>query len=92
MNLGGILRRLGLPRENCLGVPPFEKEEIRFIGIISGEAASSSIIDQLLDEELDFYITGEVSHQIYHYWLEGGIHSVAGGIITPRTTESGGGP
>ena len=85
MSLGGILRRLGLLRDNCLAVLPFGKEEIRSIGIISGGAASSSIIDQVLDEELDLYITGEVSHQIYHYCLEGGIHFVAGGHYYTET-------
>ena len=85
MSLDGILHRLGISREECLAVLPFGKEEIHSVGIISGGAASSSIVQQVLDEELDLYLTGEVSHQIYHYCLEGGIHFIAGGHYYTET-------
>lgn len=85
LSLDAFIRRLGLSREECLAVLPFGKEEIRTVGIVSGGAASSLDVNQALDENLDLYLTGEVSHQIYHYCLEGGIHFVAGGHYYTET-------
>lgn len=89
LSLDAFIRRLGLSREECLAVLPFGKEEIRTVGIVSGGAASSLDVNQALDENLDLYLTGEVSHQIYHYCLEGGFISSPEGTTTPKPTVCG---
>jgi putative NIF3 family GTP cyclohydrolase 1 type 2 len=66
-----------IPRENALSILPFGPEKINRVGIISGGATRE--LAQALDAELDLYITGEVSHEMYHQALEGRINVIAGG-------------
>ena len=72
-----ILEMLDLRKEECQGVLPFGPDKIDTVGIISGGAARE--VEQAMQEELDIFITGEMSHQIYHQCLEGGINLIAGG-------------
>jgi putative NIF3 family GTP cyclohydrolase 1 type 2 len=60
-----------------LGVLPFGPESIRTVGIVSGGAAKDAL--QAIDQKLDLFITGESSHSIYHYCLEGRINVIFGG-------------
>ena len=59
------------------GVFPFGKKENTACAVISGGAAEEAF--QALEEELDLYITGESSHTIYHYAMEGRMNLIAGG-------------
>lgn len=83
MNLDEILNLMGIRRDECLSVLPFGQKDIKKVAIVSGGGATE--VHQAMDEEIDLYITGEVSHQIYHYCLEGGINFVAAGHYYTET-------
>lgn len=51
--------------------------EIRTVAIVSGGAPFEAL--EALAAGIDLYITGEPSHSIYHYMLEGGMNFVAAG-------------
>ncbi len=77
LDLDNLLIHLGTNRDACLSVLPFGDEKVRSVGIVSGGASSDVL--QALSEELDLFITGEVSHQIYHACMEGRINYIAAG-------------
>jgi dinuclear metal center YbgI/SA1388 family protein len=83
LGIDGILRLLGLSRDTALGVLDFGTKSIRSVGIISGGADKE--VEQALNERLDLYVTGELSHQVYHTCLEGGINLIAGGHYYTET-------
>jgi dinuclear metal center YbgI/SA1388 family protein len=67
------------------GTLPFGPETVRTVGIVSGGAAKDVL--QAIDQGLDLFITGEPSHSVYHYCLEGRINVIFGGHYL---TEVGG--
>jgi len=83
LGLEAVLRKLRLDRKDALGILDFGKKKIRTIGIISGGADKE--VDQAILENLDLYITGELSHQVYHSCLEAGINLIAGGHYHTET-------
>ncbi len=83
LDIDGVLRQLGLSRDGALGILDFGSDRIRTVGIISGGADKE--VEQALDENLDLYLTGELSHQVYHTCLEGKIHLIAGGHYYTET-------
>jgi len=60
-----------------LGVYPFGKKENTNCAVVSGGAAKEALM--ALEEGIDLYVTGEMSHQIYHECLEGKLNMIAGG-------------
>jgi dinuclear metal center YbgI/SA1388 family protein len=82
-HLDRVLKALGLDRGSALGVLPFGPERIETVGVVSGGADKD--IGQAMAEGLDLFITGEVSHQVYHYAAEGGINLVGGGHYHTET-------
>jgi dinuclear metal center YbgI/SA1388 family protein len=56
---------------------PFGSPKNRGCAIISGGAALQAL--QAIDEEIDLYVTGEASHEIYHFALEGKLNMLCGG-------------
>jgi len=60
-----------------LGVYPFGKKENKTCAVVSGGAAKEALY--ALDQGIDLYVTGEMSHQIYHECLEGKLNMIAGG-------------
>jgi dinuclear metal center YbgI/SA1388 family protein len=60
-----------------LGVYPFGKKENASCALVSGGAASDA--RQAIDEGVDLYISGEMSHSVYHECLEGKLNMIAGG-------------
>jgi dinuclear metal center YbgI/SA1388 family protein len=60
-----------------MGLYPFGKRESLSCAVISGGAADEAL--QALDEGIDLYVTGEMSHQVYHQALEGRLNMLAGG-------------
>lgn len=52
-------------------------KEIKTVAIVSGGAPFESL--EAIAEGIDLYITGEPSHSIYHYLIEGGINFIAAG-------------
>ncbi len=77
MGVDEIISSLGLTREDCLSVLPFGPAKIRKIAIISGGATHE--LSQAIEAGVDLYLTGEVSHVMYHQALEAEINVIAGG-------------
>jgi dinuclear metal center YbgI/SA1388 family protein len=70
-------RRIAFMDRPPLGVYPFGKEKSRTCAVVSGGAAGEAI--QALEERIDLFVTGEISHEIYHHCLEGHLNVIAGG-------------
>jgi dinuclear metal center YbgI/SA1388 family protein len=83
LTLDQVLERLNLDRESALGVLPFGRDSIRTVAVVSGGADKE--VSQALAEGVDLYITGEISHQVYHTCQEGGINLIAGGHYHTET-------
>ena len=71
------------PGEKPLCILPFGKEKIRTVGIISGGADDD--VGQAVEEGLDAYITGEMSHQLYHFVKESKINMISAGHYQTET-------
>jgi dinuclear metal center YbgI/SA1388 family protein len=69
--------------EAVIQVWPFGPETIQRVGIISG--GGGSFMDQAGDANLDLYLTGELSHQVYHQARELGLNVVYGGHYATET-------
>ncbi|MCR4790254.1 MAG: Nif3-like dinuclear metal center hexameric protein [Treponemataceae bacterium] len=83
MTIEEVQKKLFLENQKPLGVLPFGKKEISSVGIISGGACED--VEEAIAEGLDLYITGEISHQIYHQCLENKINFIAGGHYNTET-------
>ena len=83
MTLDGIVDTLEFDREVCNAILDFGPDTISSVGIVSGGATHE--ISQAVDERLDLYITGESSHELYHFCLEENIHLLAGGHYQTET-------
>ncbi len=77
MKLDRIPALIGLDDQRDLTMFPFGPSEIRTVGVISGSAHHD--IEQAISENLDLYITGEPSHEMYHTAQEAGISVLCGG-------------
>lgn len=62
---------------SALGVYPFGVPVNRSAAVISGGAADEA--QQAIAEGVDLYVTGEMSHHVYHECLENGLNMIAGG-------------
>ena len=60
-----------------LGVFPFGKKENLSCALVSGGAADNTF--EAIAEGADLFVTGESSHTVYHYALEGRMNLIAGG-------------
>ena len=60
-----------------LGIFPFGKEQNLTAAVVSGGAPMEAF--QAIDEGVDLYVSGESSHTLYHYALEGKLNFIAGG-------------
>ncbi|MDR2481130.1 MAG: Nif3-like dinuclear metal center hexameric protein [Spirochaetaceae bacterium] len=56
---------------------PFGKAMNTTCAVISGGAAMEAV--QAIEEGIDLYITGECSHSVYHFALEGSLNMLCGG-------------
>lgn len=83
LDLDEVLARLGLSRESALGVLPFGPDTIEKVAVVSGGA--EKLVGEALDWGADLYITGELSHEVYHTCQEGKIHLLAGGHYFTET-------
>ena len=71
------VRKIAFNNSPPVGVYPFGKKENVSCAIISGGAAREA--KQAIDEGVDLYVTGEMSHSMYHECLEGKLNMIAGG-------------
>lgn len=83
LDIDGVLERMGLNRQSALGLLPFGKERIETVALISGGADKE--VEQAMSAGVDLFITGELSHQVYHSCLEGEINLIAGGHYRTET-------
>jgi dinuclear metal center YbgI/SA1388 family protein len=60
-----------------LGVYSFGKAESQTCAVVSGGASDETF--EAIDAGVDLYVTGEVSHTVYHHALEAGLNLIAGG-------------
>ena len=66
-----------------LKVLPFGSPDVTSVGLISGGAPREVV--QAVSEGLDLFITGDASHEVYHYCRETGINVVFGGHYATET-------
>lgn len=77
--VGRLFGDVSLP----LKVLPFGASHVSSVGLISGGAPREVV--QAVSEGLDLFITGDASHEIYHYCREAGINVVFGGHYATET-------
>jgi dinuclear metal center YbgI/SA1388 family protein len=70
-------RRIAFMNRPPLGIYQFGKRENISCAAASGGCAKEAL--QAINEGVDLYVTGEMSHQVYHECLEGKINIIAGG-------------
>ena len=78
-----ILVSLGFNAKEMLAVLKFGPEKCRSAAVITGGACKE--VEQAIDENIDLYITGEITHQIYHQCLEAGINVLSAGHYLTET-------
>jgi dinuclear metal center YbgI/SA1388 family protein len=77
LTIEAAVKRISFKDRPPLGVYPFGKKESLNGAVISGGGAREAL--QAIDEEIDLYVTGEASHDVYHQALESALNMIAGG-------------
>jgi dinuclear metal center YbgI/SA1388 family protein len=77
LEIEAAVKKIGFMGRPPLGVYPFGKEKSRTCAVVSGGAADEAL--EALEEGIDLFVTGEMSHQVYHQCLEGRLNMIAGG-------------
>ncbi|MDR1127805.1 MAG: Nif3-like dinuclear metal center hexameric protein [Treponema sp.] len=77
LSVAEAVKRIRFGANEPLGVYPFGKKENLSCAVISGGAAHE--VSQAIEEGVDLYVTGEISHSVYHHLLENNINMIAGG-------------
>jgi dinuclear metal center YbgI/SA1388 family protein len=77
LTIEAAAKRIAFMDRSPLGIYPFGKEKNRTCAVISGGAAGEAA--QALEEGVDLFVTGEMSHEVYHQCLEGRLNMIAGG-------------
>jgi putative NIF3 family GTP cyclohydrolase 1 type 2 len=72
-----LVARVLPDRSRPLCLIPGAKAELRTVAVVSGGAAMEAL--QAIDAGLDFYVTGESSHSVYHSLVEAGMGFLAAG-------------
>jgi len=72
-----LIPRLFGSWEGRINALRFGPDDISSIGVISGGGTGE--VSQAIDENLDLYITGDASHNVYHISREAGIHVLFAG-------------
>jgi len=83
LNRNDLVKTLFGEWEDSVKMLPFGKKEIQTVGIVSGGGAAD--VYEAIDAGLDLFVTGEPSHQIYHYAMEAGINVLFGGHYLTET-------
>ena len=77
LTIEDAVKRIAFKDRPPLGVFPFGKRENLSCAVIAGSGGRE--ICQAIDEGMDLYVTGELSHAVYHEALESGLNLIAGG-------------
>jgi dinuclear metal center YbgI/SA1388 family protein len=83
LDLDSVLLKLGFDREMCAAVLNFGGKSNASVGVVSGGAIGQ--VQEVIDGNLDLYITGEMSHQFYHLCLEEEVNLLCGGHYQTET-------
>ncbi|MCL2705403.1 MAG: Nif3-like dinuclear metal center hexameric protein [Spirochaetaceae bacterium] len=78
-----VLAALGFNTADMLAVLRFGNENCKSAAVITGGACRE--VEQAIDENIDLYITGEITHQIYHQCLEAEINVISAGHYLTET-------
>jgi dinuclear metal center YbgI/SA1388 family protein len=78
-----VIEKLKFDRDTCAAVFQFGKEKNTSVGIVSGGAIHQ--VQDAIDDELDLYVTGEMSHEHYHLCMEEKINLICGGHYQTET-------
>jgi dinuclear metal center YbgI/SA1388 family protein len=78
-----VIAKLGFNSADMLSVLEFGSAENKTAAIITGGACEE--VEQAINEGIDLYITGEITHQIYHQSLEAGINVISAGHYLSET-------
>jgi dinuclear metal center YbgI/SA1388 family protein len=71
------VKRISYMNRPPLGLLPFGKKENATCAVVSGGAADEAF--QAIEQGLDLFVSGEMSHTMYYYAQEGRINIIAGG-------------
>lgn len=82
-DINDILTLLDTDQNEVLGILPFGKKQILTAAIVSGGATRE--ISQAMDQNIDLFITGDLSHETYHTCQEGGINMISAGHYFTET-------
>ncbi len=82
-NIGEIIDMLGTDQKEVLSILPFGSKKISTVAIVSGGGTRK--VSQAIDQKIDLYITGDVSHEIYNTCLERKINMVSAGHYFTET-------
>lgn len=82
-DINEILDLLDTDQNEVLGILPFGKKKISTVAIISGGGTGD--INQAMDQNIDLFITGDISHQTYHTCQEGRINMISAGHYFTET-------
>jgi dinuclear metal center YbgI/SA1388 family protein len=77
LTLDEAVERISFKNRPANAVLPFGPSPCRTCAVVSGGAAFEAF--QALAEGVDLYVTGEITHTLYHYALEGKLNIIAGG-------------
>ncbi|MFN3528093.1 MAG: Nif3-like dinuclear metal center hexameric protein [Candidatus Altarchaeaceae archaeon] len=80
--LSGFVKEIEEKLNTKCKILNFGKKKIKSIGVVSGGAAS--IINEAIDE-VDCFVTGEISHQVYHLAKEGKVNVIFAGHYATET-------
>ncbi|MDR1352948.1 MAG: Nif3-like dinuclear metal center hexameric protein [Treponema sp.] len=83
LSVAEAVKRIRFGANEPLGVYPFGKKESFSCAVISGGAAQE--VFQAIEEGVDLYVTGEISHSVYHHLFENNINMIAGGHYATET-------
>ena len=82
VGLKEFVEEVGAKLNTKPGVLDFGKEKIRKVGVVSG--AASSVISEAA-EKVDVFVTGEVSHTIYHTAKDAKVNVIFAGHYATET-------
>jgi len=81
--IDAILEILEIKKTETLGILPFGNSKISTVAIVSGGATRE--ITQAMEQNIDLYITGDLSHETYHICKEGRINMISAGHYFTET-------
>lgn len=85
LSLPEIIAKLGTREADCLSILPFGKKTVQSVAIVSGGATQE--VYEAIEKEIDLFITGDCSHEVYHPCMEAKINMLSLGHYF---TEMGG--